>query len=97
MKNIAMTRRLCSEDVEDVGDYFFAKRGDADFIYLMHPSPLDDDGKTLVLLRVDTRGPQGRPIAWGWNGDQDKPTIVPSIHTFGHWHGWVRKGELVTA
>lgn len=34
---------------------------------------------------------------WGWDGNEDKPTLTPSIHAIGVWHGWVRSGMLVEA
>ena len=32
---------------------------------------------------------------WGWDGNEDKPTLTPSLHAVGIWHGWVLKGQLV--
>ena len=45
---------------------------------------------------------------WDWDGDEDNPTLAPSIKTYGNrsregrrssmgWHGWMRQGKLVTA
>lgn len=33
---------------------------------------------------------------WKWNGDFDKPTIEPSIHTIGRWHGWLTHGRFTS-
>lgn len=30
--------------------------------------------------------------SWHWNGLLDKPTLSPSVHHVGHWHGWLRNG-----
>lgn len=42
----------------------------------------------------------GRPIngghGWQWDGDQEKPTLTPSINCVDLWHGWVRAGRLVS-
>lgn len=35
--------------------------------------------------------PDGGPT-WNWDGDLDRPTLSPSIHHTGHWHGWLRQG-----
>ena len=45
---------------------------------------------------------QGRPTppgsdvgcVWGWDGNEDRPTLTPSIHAPGIWHGWLRAGRL---
>jgi hypothetical protein len=34
---------------------------------------------------------------WAWDGNVDAPTLTPSLHAVGHWHGWVRNGQLVEA
>jgi hypothetical protein len=34
---------------------------------------------------------------WSWDGNETSPTLTPSLHAVGHWHGWVRQGELVEA
>ena len=40
----------------------------------------------------------GRPIngghSWQWDGNEDKPTLTPSINAEGSWHGWVRSGRM---
>lgn len=29
---------------------------------------------------------------WTWNGSVEKPTLRPSIHRVGHWHGYLTDG-----
>ena len=29
---------------------------------------------------------------WEWNGSLESPTLSPSVHHVGHWHGWLRNG-----
>jgi hypothetical protein len=29
---------------------------------------------------------------WVWDGNVEKPTLSPSIHRVGHWHGHLKKG-----
>lgn len=53
-------------------------------------------GWAYVDLPIGTEKPTPGP-SWKWNGDREKPTLEPSIHTHGHWHGWVRNGEMVEA
>lgn len=30
--------------------------------------------------------------SWGWDGNRDAPTLTPSVHHVGHWHGFLRAG-----
>ena len=34
---------------------------------------------------------------WGWDGNEDTPTLTPSLAAPGLWHGWVRGGQLIEA
>lgn len=34
------------------------------------------------------------PVAWQWDGNEEKPTITPSINHVGCWHGWLKEGVL---
>lgn len=36
--------------------------------------------------------------SWKWNGDEDKPTLEPSILIQGEcgWHGFLTNGEWIT-
>lgn len=68
-----------------------------------------DEGKrTLVLIIPAPNGntcysrwtinhANGDGCQWSWNGDNDIPTLTPSLHAVGIWHGWVRDGHLVEA
>lgn len=42
----------------------------------------------------------GRPVngghSWEWDGNEDKPTLMPSINSVRYWHGWVRAGRMVS-
>jgi hypothetical protein len=58
------------------------------FIYLCLPGE-----KNLTAVEV-TRGAPGGNRVWGWDGNEDKPTLTPSIHAVGSWHGYLRAGRL---
>lgn len=32
--------------------------------------------------------------SWAWNGDLNRPTLTPSVHIVGSWHGWIRDGHM---
>lgn len=42
------------------------------------------------------RGAPGGNRVWGWDGNEDKPTLQPSIHHVGVWHGHLVAGRLVS-
>lgn len=52
---------------------------------------LPEGSKTYLPLN---RGASNGPQVWGWDGDENAPTIVPSIHYQGYWHGFMEKGYL---
>ena len=46
--------------------------------------------------RINWRG-QTTGTYWQRTGDTfENLTLTPSIHCVGHWHGWLRNGELVS-
>jgi hypothetical protein len=34
---------------------------------------------------------------WNWNQNKEAPTLTPSIHHVGHWHGFLTNGIWVQA
>jgi hypothetical protein len=42
--------------------------------------------------------PKEAGAAWDWNGDEDKPTLNPSVFHHGNpeWHGFIRDGRMVS-
>lgn len=35
--------------------------------------------------------------SWEWDGNVEIPTLSPSVHHVGHWHGFLRGGQWVQA
>lgn len=93
-------RRVDNDDaIERAGDFCWERdeAGAVTHIWLAHPSPVAG-GMGHVEIRIGARpGPNVKGRHWGWDGNADVPTLTPSIHTHGHWHGWVRAGKLVEA
>jgi hypothetical protein len=48
------------------------------------------------LLVGDGHKPDGARPSWRWNGLRSEPTLHPSVHMVGHWHGWLRGGYWET-
>ena len=51
----------------------------------------------LVIINVERPGQEKPPSpSWSWDGNTEKPTLSPSIHVIGFWHGWLRSGRFVS-
>ncbi len=50
-----------------------------------------DSGWAAIQCR---KGSPGGERVWGWDGNEDRPTLTPSVHWPGVWHGWCRAGRL---
>lgn len=48
---------------------------------------------TISVLRVGNGHKPDKSPSWHWNGSTDRPTLTPSVHHVGHWHGWLTDGE----
>lgn len=90
---IAMRRVPGPNDVDAVGE--FAIKGDRIMIAVPWPNANAPDNYVQSYIPITT-GPRS-PGFWGWDGNEDAPTLTPSLHVIGHWHGWVRAGMLVEA
>ena len=80
---------LPPDHVVKPGDFSWGPEVDGiRYLYLCLPGD-----KHLDAIRVQ-RGPAGGARTWGWDGNEDKPTVIPSIHWVDHWHGWLEAGRL---
>lgn len=79
-------RKVKFGEMGKVGDFTF----DDDFshIYIWLPGISGPDS-----LQIQ-KGPPGGHRVWGWDGDEKKPTLTPSIHAPGQWHGYLKAGRL---
>jgi hypothetical protein len=69
-----------------------------------------EDGKRLLVVALPCKGgnyglwcewsidhKNHCNASWSWNGNETAPTLKPSLHWKGAWHGYVRNGELLEA
>lgn len=49
-------------------------------------------GSKAPLMAGKGFKPSGPGATWNWNGSIEKPTLTPSVHHIGHWHGWLTDG-----
>ena len=80
------------------GDFFITKRCEHEpKRRLLFLCPCGCGDLCGISIRDDGQQVDG---AWGWNGDEDKPTTTPSILIHGkkigesHWHGYLTEGEF---
>lgn len=74
--------------------------------YVAYGEPQDAAPKGLIYVCPCGCGEQGslafrlpgadRP-SWIWDGNRETPTLEPSVHHVGHWHGYLRSGFWVQA
>lgn len=72
-------------------EYFVSgadKETPAGMIYCCRPCGCD------VIGALDFK-PHPSP-SWHWDGNREKPTLTPSVHQVGHYHGWLRAGTWIS-
>lgn len=72
--------------MEQPGDFCFSE--ELDTIYIWIPGVSGPDALSIQ------KGQPGGERVWGWNGDEEKPTLFPSILTPDQWHGYMTAGRL---
>jgi hypothetical protein len=81
-----MCRTVNSGEMKKPGDFCFDR--EREHIYIILPGLKRPDS-----LRIQ-KCPPGGDRVWGWDGNEDAPTLTPSIHSPGEWHGYLRSGKL---
>ncbi len=56
---------------------------------------LPDGNASMINLRPVVADLSQHP-AWEWDGNEEQPTLKPSVHLPSRWHGWVRKGRMIS-
>jgi hypothetical protein len=83
------TRKVQHGQMERPGDFCFSP--DFGTLYLWLPGVPGPDA-----IRIHRGSDPGTARHWGWDGNEDKPTVTPSIHCPGFWHGHLRAGRLIS-
>lgn len=78
--------------MEREGDFYFHERDGRKHITIWYPGLAGEDRHWCDLPLQAGAAPAG-PV-WGWDGNEEKPTLNPSIHVIGHWHGYLEAGRL---
>lgn len=82
------------EEPPVLGHFGWKMRDGKRILLVVIPCPGRDNG-IWSEWSIDHRNHCG--AQWSWNGNEDKPTLSPSLHAVGVWHGWVRDGQLIEA
>lgn len=79
-----MQTRYCEHlaDLEKEGDFCYILEDSKMIIWLPRAG--------MCSIRI---GGEEHP-RWLLTGPREKPTLQPSIHVVGVWHGWLRDGVL---
>jgi hypothetical protein len=81
-------RRVQFGEMERPGDFTFSEEFDTIYVWLPGINAPD-------AIRIQ-KGPPGGDRVWGWDGNEVFPTLEPSIHCPGTWHGYLKQGKLVS-
>jgi hypothetical protein len=93
-----MKRIADKGDVDNVGEFAWGDENGVRYIMIALPCPRADAPDNYIMNYLPVINGGNMPgKRWGWDGNEDAPTLTPSIHCIGHWHGWVRNGALVEA
>ena len=102
---IKMNRVINGKFMCRVGDYYFDKKGSKPTLILAIPSP-QERPERMKCYNHDTppdnfqysRWPINHPNIlgeyWTWDDNEESPTITPSLHAVGYWHGFVQNGYM---
>lgn len=82
------------DHIERVGDFFWEQKDRGRVLVVAIPCS-SKSGWTYSKWTIDHKN--HCDAQWSWNGNEDRPTLNPSLHAVGVWHGWVRDGQLVEA
>ena len=80
---------------EQVGDFYWDLRGGKRTIVIALPYAQENIPFVATRWTIDHKN--HCDAQWSWDGNEDAPTLNPSLHWVGAWHGWCRDGMLVEA
>jgi len=95
---IEMSRFNKPADINVIGGFcWHVDKEKRRVIWIAIPCPFEENSKGWVLTRWTIDHKNQCDAQWSWNGDELKPTMKPSLHAVGTWHGHVINGRLTEA
>lgn len=92
---IAMRLRDDEETFERIGDFRWGRNPEGHPILAVAIPAGADDRWVSSRWTINHKNHCG--AQWSWDGHLAAPTLAPSLHAVGVWHGYVRGGKLVEA
>ena len=86
--------RKQDQQLQEIGDFKWNVGGLKRTLEVMIP---ESSEKGMCWSRWTVGHPNAEGDSWGWDCNEDLPTLTPSLHAIGVWHGHVRNGYLVEA
>ena len=78
--------------LQEVGDFYWDLGGERRAIVIAMPVETGWEYSRWTIDYPNTSGAQ-----WSWDGNEDSPTLMPSLHAVGYWHGRLTNGQLIEA
>lgn len=72
------------------GAFYFSKNHS----HLLFVSPGLIIVSSVCITRGDDMVNANNMPLWKWDGNTEKPTLSPSLHLSGTWHGFLRSGRF---
>lgn len=100
-ENVIAKRYPDIESVKSSGEpgaYTINDVADQSYKNLWFNSPADASDLRRIPIGGSAKSTDGEK-PWGWDGDEDKPTLNPSVFLdpqLPGWHGWLRDGVWVS-
>ena len=86
----APVRATLCDDIDEVegaaGAFEYYREGDRFPAGMVYNCPCGCGALGALAFR-----PHVSP-SWDWDGNMHQPTLTPSVHHVGHWHGFLRAG-----
>jgi len=75
------------------GAFNFRKVEGEDFWgYIRFKCPCGCGSFSSLSVGLNTKPSNAGHATWQWDGNEETPTLQPSIHHIDHWHGWLENG-----
>ncbi len=80
-----------------LGDWCFEREDKYIVIRLPDSETTERGSATGFPIHPDIHSKGVEPgTYWEWDGNKEAPTLQPSLHWIGVWHGWMRAGEIIS-
>lgn len=93
--SISMSLKSDEDQFNEVGQFAWSIGANGQRVLVLAIPHNNPSRWILTEWTIDHRNDCG--AQWSWDGNETAPTLSPSLHAVGIWHGWVRGGQLVEA